>query len=69
MVLYVPRKCGFLYFPRPRDGDPLFESFASRYIAASSENALKLLPLAELFIEGIKVEQAKNVVQRTFPSR
>jgi hypothetical protein len=48
------------YFPRPREGDPLFASFASGYIAASSENAPKLLPLAKLFIEGVKVEQAKK---------
>jgi len=48
------------YFPRPREGDPLFASFASGYIAASSENAPMLLPLAKLFIEGVKVEQAKK---------
>jgi Zinc finger protein len=48
------------YFPRPREGDPLFASFASGYIVTSSENAPKLLFLANLFIEGIKVEQAKK---------
>jgi Zinc finger protein len=48
------------YFPRPREGDLLFASFASGYIVASREHAPKLLPLAKLFIEGINVEQAKK---------
>ncbi|KIM72725.1 hypothetical protein PILCRDRAFT_81651 [Piloderma croceum F 1598] len=48
------------YFPHPREGDLLFTLFASGYIVASSEHAPKLLPLAKLFIEGIKVEQAKK---------